>query len=44
MNRILFVGLCLIGMAVFVLAKADINKEKQTEVKVAKLDKKQLKP
>lgn len=39
MNRILFVGLCLVGMAVFVFANAaDKNVKTQPEIKVAKQD------
>jgi len=36
MNRILFVGICLIGMAIFVFANTNIKS--QPEVKVAKQD------
>jgi len=42
MNRILFVGICLLGMAVFVFAKANTTIKKQPEAKVAKLDNKHI--
>ena len=36
MNRILFVGLCLVGMMVFVLAKTDTPVKKQPKKEIAK--------
>lgn len=36
MNRILFVGLCLVGMMVFVIVKADTNVKEQPKNEVAK--------
>ncbi|MFD1062926.1 hypothetical protein ACFQ1Q_06675 [Winogradskyella litorisediminis] len=36
MNRIVFVGLCLIGMMVFALSHAEIKPEQKTENKIAK--------
>jgi hypothetical protein len=38
MNRILFVFICLIGMALFVFANTDTHAKSQSEVKVAKQD------
>lgn len=36
MNRIVFVGLCLIGLMVFVFANADSKLEEQPKTKIAK--------
>jgi hypothetical protein len=36
MNRILFVGLCLVGMMVFVVAKTDTHIKKQPKTEIAK--------
>ena len=36
MNRILFVGLCLVGMIAFALSTADKEIEKQPKVEVTK--------
>lgn len=36
MNRIVFVGLCLVGLMVFVLANADLKLEEQPKTEVAK--------
>lgn len=36
MNRIVFVGLCLIGLMVFVITDAKTEQKKQQEIKLVK--------
>lgn len=36
MNRIVFVGLCLVGLMVFVFANTELKLEEQPKAKVAK--------
>ena len=38
MNRVLFVGLCLIGMMIFAFSSANNNKKEQSKTEVAKED------
>lgn len=42
MNRILFVGLCLIGLLVFAVAKTDADLKEQPKNEVAKQEHKTL--